>query len=244
MLKKLRERYIKSIVTTRERFENFRHWSKVAKAKREVYLASPTRANKLAYVHAKRMRAIRLRTFRKSKIERANLKAKYQAEKRALNRPLRLKAYDEALKLVGLAETGGNNRGDRLDEVIREGGGIPGQAWCGWAMAYCYKRAGSVLVTWQWGAVRLMAKVAGIIATVNPLCGHLVRFTFDHVGMFVHWCDENGNRVPRRKATHIKTLEGNTGDTGAVSDSKTGGDGFKVKIRHRSLLRDFLAVPR
>lgn len=50
MLKKLRERYIKSIVTTRERFENFRHWSKVAKAKREVYLASPTRANKLAYV--------------------------------------------------------------------------------------------------------------------------------------------------------------------------------------------------
>ncbi len=244
MLKKLRAAYIASVVTTRERFENFKHWSKVAKAKREVYLANPTRANKQAYIHAKRMRAIRLRTFRKSKIERANLKAKYQAEKRALRRPLRLKAYDEAMKLEGLEESGGNNRGPDLDPVIREGGGIPGQAWCGWAMAYCYKRAGSILVTWKWGAVRLVAQVAGIIATIHPLCGHLVRFTFDHIGMFICWCDEYGNRVPKRKATHIKSAEGNTGDTGAVSDSKSGGDGFKIKIRPRYQVRDFLAVPR
>jgi hypothetical protein len=60
----------------------------------------------------------------------------------------------------------------------------------------------------------------------------MVRFSFDHTGMFVK---DNGNGT-------ITTIEGNTGRTGAVSDSTTGGDGVYLKLRSKSTVRDYLRV--
>ena len=67
-----------------------------------------------------------------------------------------------------------------------------------------------------------------------PKRGDIVRYTFDHTGLFVK---DNGNGT-------ITTIEGNTGHSGAVSDSKTGGDGVYLKVRSKSLVRDYLRVTR
>lgn len=150
------------------------------------------------------------------------------------NTPLRERAYQEAKRLVGVMERGGNNVGREVEQIIREGGGLPGQAWCGWFLAAVYRRAGSKAVTWQWGAVRLWLPLSGIRRTYSPKRGDAVRFTFDHIGMFVR---DLGNG-------YIETIEGNTGASGARSDSVTGGDGVYVKHRHKSLVNDYLRVTR
>lgn len=153
--------------------------------------------------------------------------------RRELN-PLRERAFAEALDLVGIMEQGGNNRGVAVERVIQEGGGLAGQAWCGWFAAAVYKRAGSRAVEWRWGAVRLMALASGVRRTSRPRKGDLVRFTFDHVGLFEK---DNGDGT-------ITTVEGNTGASGAVSDSRTGGDGVWRKVRSKSLVSDYLRVSR
>lgn len=163
------------------------------------------------------------------------------------DQPLRDRALAEAERCVGVMEEGGNNVGVEVEEIIAEGGGLPGQAWCGWFCAAMYKRAGSQLVTWQMGAVRLWLSIKGVKLILGPKPGDPVRYWFDHIGMFVRWLRWNGSEyVPcgRFRATHIEAIEGNTGATGAVSDSATGGDGVYRKVRERSLVRDFLRVTR
>lgn len=164
--------------------------------------------------------------------------AQYWIDRRRsqLNRaqPLRVRAFNEARKLVGVMEEGGNNRGAAVERIIHEGGGLPGQAWCGWFCAAVYKRAGSRAVEWRWGAVRLLSSVSGVKRVSTPLPGDLVRFTFDHVGLFEK---DNGDGT-------ITTVEGNTGATGAVSDSATGGDGVYRKRRPKSQVNDYLRVTR
>lgn len=147
------------------------------------------------------------------------------------NPPLRKRALAEALRLVGVMEGPFNNRGREVERIIAEGGGLPGQAWCGWFVAACYKRAGSKAVDWHWGAVRLMFPLPKVVRVEHPLPGDLVRFKFDHVGLFI---SDHGNS--------IKTVEGNTGATGAVSDSKTGGDGVYIKHRDKALVADYLRI--
>lgn len=147
---------------------------------------------------------------------------------------LRELALTEARKLVGVMEEGGNNRGAAVEKIIKANGGVPGEPWCGDGMAYCYIKAGSKAVTRSWASVRLLSGLSGIKKVKDPLPGNLVRFTFDHVGMFVR----------RINATTIETIEFNTGATGAVSDSKTGGDGVYVKRRDISLVKDYLRVTR
>lgn len=148
-------------------------------------------------------------------------------------KPLREKAYEQAANLIGVMEEGANNRGPQVEQIIREGGGQAGDSWCGWFMAACYRRAGSKSVVWQWGAVRLLYPLVGIRKVTVPERGDLVRFTFDHVGMFVA---DHGSE--------IETIEGNTGTSGAVSDSTTGGDGVYRKRRSKSLVHDYLRVTR
>ncbi len=83
-----------------------------------------------------------------------------------------------------------------------------------------------------------------------PRAGDIVVFDFqggassDHTGLVVTYCDHNGRAIVRRKATHIKTIEGNTGATGAVSDSTTGGDGVYEKVRSLSLVARYVRVYR
>lgn len=146
--------------------------------------------------------------------------------------PLRFRAYKIASELVGVMESGGNNSGAMVMKIIRANGGTGPEPWCGDFLAYCYKLAGSKRVQRAWASVRMLRGLAGISATSHPKTGDMVRFTFDHVGMFVK---DNGNGT-------ITTIEGNTGASGAVSDSRTGGDGVYRKIRSKNLVRDYLSV--
>ena len=152
----------------------------------------------------------------------------------AARRPLRVRALAHARELIGVMEQGGNNVGPTVSKLIRAQGGTPGEPWCGYFAGYVYRQAGSRAVDWHWAAVRLISLVAGVRRTSKPLPGDLVRFTFDHVGLF-----EKDNRDGT-----ITTVEGNTGASGAVSDSATGGDGVYRKVRSKSLVQDYLRVTR
>ena len=144
-----------------------------------------------------------------------------QIAKRQAARPLRAKALDEAEKLLGVVEQGGNNRGPEVARIIRANGGIVGEPWCGDFVAYCYRRAGSNAVTRAWASVYFLGVVSGLRNTTDPRPGDVVRFNFDHTGLFVRHV----------RPGVIETIEGNTGKRGAVSDSKTGGDGVYRKER-------------
>lgn len=149
-------------------------------------------------------------------------------------RPLRLRALDQARHLIGVMEHGGNNQGATVTRIIRANGGEGPEPWCGDFVAYCYRLAGSKAVTRAWASVSWLGALAGIHRTTSPRAGDLVRFTFDHVGLFEK---DNGDGT-------ITTIEGNTGATGAVSDSKTGGDGVYRKVRAKGLVNDYLRVTR
>jgi hypothetical protein len=164
--------------------------------------------------------------------------AKAMVERRekqiAASRPLRLRAYDEAVKLIGVMESGGNNRGPVVDRIIRANGGSGPEPWCGDYMAYVYRLAGSKTVVRAWAAVRFIGYVTGQSIVSKPAKGDMVCFKFDHVGMFVR--DLGGG--------YIETIEGNTGASGATSDSSTGGDGVYRKRRHKSLVSRYVRVHR
>lgn len=168
----------------------------------------------------------------------------FRTEKIATVLTLQEKAWAEAGKMVGIMESGGNNRGKQVEQIIREGGGVAGSAWCGYAVAAAYKRAGSKVPSWKWGAVRWLGTLTGQKFTSDPVKGDIVTFTFDHTGLFGWWSDSRGNKVPRSKATHIFTREGNTGATGSVSDSKDGRDGMREKLRPISQIARFVRVLR
>lgn len=48
----------------------------------------------------------------------------------------------QAKRLIGTREGPVNNRGPRVDSIIRYAGGIPGQAWCSYTMIYLWKKCG------------------------------------------------------------------------------------------------------
>lgn len=152
----------------------------------------------------------------------------------AAHKPLRLKALSEARKLVGVMEVGGNNQGKVVTQIIRANKGAGPEPWCGDFVAYAYRKAGSKAVQRGWASVSLIGRLAGMGRTSSPQAGDLVVFNFDHVGMFVK--DLGGG--------FIETIEGNTGASGAVSDSKTGGDGVYVKKRSKALVARYVRVLR
>jgi len=158
----------------------------------------------------------------------------------ASSKPLRERAHDQAEKLIGVMEQGGNNVGPQVSALIRNVGGTPGEPWCGDFMAYVYKLAGSKSIDRNWAYVPWMSRIAGVQKVDQPKLGDIVRFEFtgdqtpDHTGMFEK---DLGNGT-------IQTIEGNTGARGAVSDSKTGGDGVYRKVRSKSLVKDYFRVTR
>jgi len=146
---------------------------------------------------------------------------------------LQKRALRAADALVGVMEQGGNNTGPMVNKIITANGGDIGEPWCGDFIAYCYRQAGSKAVTRSWASVRALSGVTGLKRVKTPQAGDLVRFNFDHVGMYV-----------KEAGMFIETIEGNTGASGAVSDSKTGGDGVYRKRRAKSLVNDYLRVTR
>ncbi|UTI65595.1 CHAP domain-containing protein [Paraconexibacter antarcticus] len=128
-------------------------------------------------------------------------------------------------------ETGGNNRGPMVERIIRYAGGDVGEPWCVDFVIWCYGNAGSRVVHPGFPRAVSMMKTAKTRETSTPQPGDIVRYTFDHTGIFVR---DNGNGT-------ITTIEGNTGSSGAVSDGN-GSDGVYEKVRAKSLVADYLRV--
>ena len=188
--------------------------------------------HKAAHRYGKRLgKAVTMINRRKSQLEQA--------------RPIRDKAMDVAESLIGVTEQGGNNVGPIVSKIIRAAGGVPGEPWCGDMVIYCYTLAGSRLVQRSWAAVRYML-TGGVKRTTDPQRGDIVRFKFDHTGLFDYWSDADGNRAPKSQATHVASVDGNTGGKDAKdrSDSTSGTDGVHRKVRAKSLVSDYLRVTR
>lgn len=158
---------------------------------------------------------------------------------------LQKRAWHEMGDLVGIREHGGNNRGTRVDQVIRYALGQLGEPWCVDGDIWAYGHAGSQIV--KPGFTRAVAFMlsGGVRRAIIPKTGDPVRFIFDHTGLFGYFCNSAGQRRPRLLATHIRTRECNTSSSGAVgSDINDGTDGCYEKIRSKSLVRDYLRVPK
>jgi hypothetical protein len=147
-------------------------------------------------------------------------------------------------------EQGGNNSGPMVSKIIKAAGGVGPEPWCGDTMFYVYRMAGSKAITKSVGRtmayVPWISRVKGVYVISRHNWskvkrGDIIRFEFtgdgvdDHTGMFSKWV------VPGSVA---ETIEGNTGSSGAVSDSTTGGDGVYRKQRSMSLIADFVRVTR
>lgn len=156
-------------------------------------------------------------------------------------------AFEEAHRCLGIVEQGGNNSGREVLQLIRDNGGTGPEAWCGDFVAHCYKVARAKVGkprrgTRLWAAVRNLGHVLGTRFVKLPRRGDILTFNFDHTGIVDTFCDVHGNPVVTRKATHVRTIEGNTGSAGAVNDSHDGHDGVKQKVRHRSLVAHWVRV--
>lgn len=147
---------------------------------------------------------------------------------------LALRAYKVAEGLVGVMEQGGNNRGPMVSKIIRDNGGAVGEPWCGDFVAYCYRQAGSKAVNRSWASVYYLGRIAGLVRTSKPGRGDIVRYSFSHTGLYDR---------PLAPGLFL-AIEGNTGASGAVSDSASGGDGVYHKQRATSLVDDYRKVTR
>lgn len=150
--------------------------------------------------------------------------------------PMRIRALAEMEKLVGIMEVGGNNMGRRVMAIIRANGGTGPESWCGDTVAFAYRAAGSKVVQRGWAAVRFLGFMTGmrVVSYADALPGDIVCYTFDHTGIL------------KSKLGHgeIETIEGNTGSSGAVSESATGGDGVYIKRRSTNLVARYVRVTR
>lgn len=157
---------------------------------------------------------------------------------------LRRRALKHAKFNVGVKEVGGNNRGPKVDEIIKYAKGTLGEPWCVDGVIWCYGHSGSTVVKPGFPrAVRDMARRKGVVKVEGKAhSGNIVRFVFDHTGLLWYPCNAAGRRTLWSRATHIKTIEFNTGSVGAQSDSTAGDDGVAIKVRDRKLVRDYLRV--
>lgn len=145
-------------------------------------------------------------------------------------KPMRELALEHALRDLKVRETQGNNWGGKVTTMIREIGWEFPVAWCGVAVAYWYRQAGSTMAGKPWSYVPTLEQLLTRIqrrANVKP--GHVVIYNWnggvpDHTGLFLRWVD--------RKAGVFEAVEGNTRPGTQTSDA---GGGEGVHIRRRTL---------
>lgn len=165
--------------------------------------------------------------------------AKLAVYRKVVHAPLRLRALHVAETLVGVMEQGGNNNGPVVGRIIHENGGVIGEPWCGDFVAYAYRHAGSKAVQRGWASTLQLGFLTGQKRVTLPQPGDIVVYDFpggassDHTGIFVKF-------IPGG----IEAIEGNTGATGAVSDSATGGDGVYRKHRTTNQVARYVRVLR
>jgi hypothetical protein len=161
------------------------------------------------------------------KWERLRDEAKAMVEKRekelAARNPLRVRALKAAREDIGIRETAGNNWGGMVTKIIRANGGLGPEPWCGDAVAYWYRKAGSKVVQRMWASTVWL--LANLTPVKSPLAGHIVVFHFGsggakHTGLFDEW-------IVRGQSFYC--IEGNTG-VANVSDAG-GGEGVERKQR-------------
>jgi hypothetical protein len=153
-------------------------------------------------------------------------------------KPLRVRAYEQAVKDLGILEQGGNNRGPAVEAIIRENGGIVGEPWCGDAVAHWYRQAGSKVVQRGWASTIWL--LANLLRVKTVAKGHVVVYNFGsggakHTGLFERWAREVG-------PGWFHAIEGNTGKDSRSSDSTAGGDGVHRRLRHTSDVAGFRRV--
>jgi hypothetical protein len=140
--------------------------------------------------------------------------------------PLRLRALHIARTLLGVREQGGNNIGPMVDRIIRANGGIPGEAWCGDFVAYCYRHAGSRAIQRAWAGAWNFGRLFGMKVVAHPEPGDLAVYSWGqgHVAFFERWL--GGGR--------FLDLGGNTGPGGV----------FENNERHVSQVLRFVRITR
>lgn len=159
--------------------------------------------------------------------------------------PLRVRAWQEAGKEIGIREQGGNNRGQRVEAIELYAHGAIGEPYCVDGVIWSYGHAGSSVVKPGYPRAVTAMLVPGVKRINSPAEGDIVRFSFDHTALFGHWADRTGKRVAKAKATNIVTREFNTTSSGALSsDANDGTDGVYEKVRDRKLVADYLRVER
>lgn len=164
----------------------------------------------------------------------------------SVSKVLRERALDQASERLAahVFETGGNNRGPAVEQIIHYAGGDTGEPWCVDFVIWCYGHARSTVVKPGWfRAVRLMLS-NGTRSSQTGRPGDAVRYKFDHTGIFVRYANAAGAKVERDRATHIVAIEGNTGwSVSALSDGN-GHDGIYRKVRPLADVQDFIQVLR
>lgn len=199
---------------------------KVRGAKRR-YLLKKSNANKIELARARGYRNNRKKLYAQSTEDRAKKRAAWVAAKKKASRPLRVRALAEARSMLGTLEHGGNNRGTVVDKIIKANGGDLGEAWCGDAVAYWYRNAGSTVVTRAWAAAHagIWGWFTGVVrlrSLKNLKPGQIVEYNWQHTGLFEKWIDKN--------AGTFYAIEGNTGAQGNTSD--TNADGIRRRTRN------------
>lgn len=191
------------------------------------------RYSRCGYMLAQRERKVAMRKEQVAAAQRVIERHQVKA------RPMRLRAYDEAVKLSRVREIGGNNTGPMVEKIIRSVGGYDRAPWCGFFVAYCYQQAGSKSITSLWGRAWSLGLLAGMGKTRNPKRGHIVVYDFGagHCGLFDRWVDKDRGIFLAR--------EGNTRPDGSedVSDAG-GGEGVHLRTRDTSQVRHFATVLR
>lgn len=170
--------------------------------------------------------------------ERAQLMVKRRERQLRENRPMREKAASIMVNWAheSVREQGGNNRGPRVDGIIKLAGGTPGEPWCGDAVAAAYILAGSKSVTRAWAYVPTLERV--LTRVLSPRRGHVVIFNFDggvpdHTGLFLR---------DNRDGTYL-CVEGNTRPGSSASDAG-GGEGVYLRTRPKSQVQSVRRVLR
>lgn len=171
----------------------------------------------------------------KGLLEHAEAMVARREQQLAAKAPLREKAWAQMQRYIDMkvTEVGGNNHGVEVEKIIRANGGVPGEAWCGDTVAACYLAAGAKSVQRAWASVSWLQKL--LMRLPRPQRGDVVTYIFDHTGLFDRWAPEKGPGF-------FWAGEGNTGNSGAASDSLTGGDGVKLKLRHKDQVAGFWRV--
>lgn len=140
---------------------------------------------------------------------------------------------------VGVREEGANNHGKQV-EVFQTHDSLPGggYAWCNDFTNFCEDVSGCHAIEAALGNTASVEQTYHsalnhgwiVDPSQKPQPGWLVIYKFSHIGVVVEWV----------RPGLIETIEGNTGSSGAVSDSEGGGDGVWQKYRDTSLVRGYV----